>query len=115
MEDKLFGKIRDCFAEAGITIRHDEKLEHFIEDMKQDYNRVLVITETQAVAALCHWLKHDADMDDLAREYSRILHDGVVRVVRDGAEDRGVGGDNSENHQNGEIVEFVYGIGGGND
>jgi hypothetical protein len=106
--DNLFNKIRDCFAESGITIRHDEKLERFIEDMKQDYNRVLVITETQAVATLCRWLKHDADMNDLAREYSRILFDGVVRVVRDGAEDRGVGGDNSDNHQNGEIVEIVY-------
>lgn len=108
MEDKLFGEIRDCFAAAGITIRHDEKLEQFIEEMKKDCNRVLVITETQAVQALCHWYKHDADMDDLAREYSRILFDGVVRVVRDGAEDLGVGGDNSENYQNGDLAEVVY-------
>jgi hypothetical protein len=106
--DNLFNKIRDCFEESGIRIRDTAELERFIEEMKRESERVLVITETQAVTALCHWFKHDADMDDLAREYSRILDDRVVRVVRNGAEDLGVGGDNSENHQNGEIVELAY-------
>ncbi len=106
--DNLFNKIRDCFEESGIRIRDTADLERFIEDMKRESERVLVITETQAVTALCHWFKHDADMDDLAREYSRILFDGVVRVIRDGTDNWGVGGDNSENHQNGGIVELAY-------
>lgn len=106
--DNLFNKIRDCFEEEGIRIRDTAGLQQFIEFMKRESEKVLVITELQAVTALCHWFKHDADMDDLAREYSRILDDRVVRVVRDGAEDLGVGGDNSENHQNGEIVELAY-------
>lgn len=80
----LISDIMLCLGQAGIHVDSEHLIQEFIDNMKAESIKTVIVTEDQAVEALVHWYRNDADMDDLAREYSRILTDSAVQVVRVG-------------------------------
>lgn len=96
---QLADKIVHLFDTFGVRVRDLEKINDLVNDMIKSHNEVLEISEGKALGELLHWLKHEADTDDLAREYSRILADGPVRIKGETAAD-------SEIFEDGEQIEF---------
>ena len=92
-------KIAHLFDTAGVRVRDLQKINNFVNDMIKSHDEVLEISEGKALGELLHWLKHEANTDDLAREYSRILTDGPVRIKGETAAD-------SEIFEDGEQIEF---------
>jgi len=100
----LADRIVTILSTAGLEIFDEEKVQRFVNEMVDDQDKVHDIKETQATKFLVHFFENEADMDDLAREYSRILGQGRIRVVRDFANDeRG----SSDVFLNGERVRVV--------
>ena len=79
---QLSDKIACVLEQAGIDVGDMEKVVEFINDMIGEQSKVREVPEREAVKELVHWFEDEADMDDLAREYSRINGKGRIRITR---------------------------------
>lgn len=99
---QLADKIAHLFDLEGVRVDDLEKICGFVKNMVENHNKVTKVTESQAVEALCEWYRNEADMDEIAREYSRVLGVGPVQVSGEQASD-------SDIFENGErigVAEF---------
>jgi len=96
---QLADKIAHLFDLEGVRVDDLEEICGFVKKMVENHDKVTKVAESKAVEALCEWYRNEADMDDIAREYSRILGVGPVQVKGEQAAD-------SDVFENGERIEF---------
>ena len=77
----LTDKISCALQNAGLYVS-DTKVRDFVRDMVVEQDKARLIPETVAVKELVYWLENEADMDDLAREYSLIKTNYRIRITR---------------------------------
>jgi hypothetical protein len=97
---QLSDKVAFVLEQAGIDVGDMEKVQDFVRDMVGEQDKVREVSETVAVTELVYWLENEADMDDLAREYSRIKTNYRIRITRSYG-----GGASSDVFKDGERVE----------
>ena len=79
---QLTDKITCVLEQAGLDVVDMEKVQDFVRDMVDEQDKVREVPEREAVKELVYWFENEADMDDLAREYSRINANGRIRITR---------------------------------
>ena len=97
---QLSDRVACVLEQAGIDVGDMEKVQDFVKDMVGEQEKAREIPETVAVTELVHWFENEADMDDLAREYSRINANVRIRIIRNVG-----GGASSDVFKDGERVE----------
>lgn len=97
---QLSDRVACVLEQAGLDVGDMEKVVEFINDMISEQSKVREVPEREAVKELVYWFENEADMDDLAREYSRINANGRIRITRSYG-----GGASSDVFKDGERVE----------
>jgi antirestriction protein len=78
----LSDRVACVLEQAGLDVGDMEKVQDFVRDMVGEQDKVREVPEREAVKELVYWFENEADMDDLAREYSRINGKGRIRITR---------------------------------
>lgn len=79
---QLSDRVACVLEQAGLDVGDMEKVQDFVRDMVGEQDKVREVPEREAVKELVYWFENEADMDDLAREYSRINGKGRIRITR---------------------------------
>lgn len=98
---QLSSRLVNILEMAGLDIVDEAKVQRFVNEMVDDQYKVHDVKESHAVKFLVHFFENEADMDDLAREYSRVIGNGKIRIVRDSGDRGGP----SDVYMNGERVQ----------